>query len=150
MSPEVEQEDDGKDIAEKDRSYLLSYTRHLERKIRTLETEKQLIDNERMRMEREIASMRNDLEQMKRSPLITGTIVDVLENNRAVVRSSSGPSFVVNVIKSINKDHDGVILPGIGIGIRFTAFTDNHMNVGLDAAVGKNDWGIYFRIGEAF
>jgi len=104
MNPEVDQEEDGKDIAEKDRSYLLSYTRHLERKIRTLETEKQLIDNERMRMEREIASMRNDLEQMKRSPLITGTIVDVLENNRAVVRSSSGPSFVVNVIKSISKD----------------------------------------------
>ncbi len=104
MNPEVEQEGDEKDIAEKDRSYLLSYTRHLERKIRTLETEKQLIDNERMRMEREIASMRNDLEQMKRSPLITGTIVDSLDDGRAVVRSSSGPSFVVNVIKSIDKD----------------------------------------------
>ncbi|NHK30020.1 MAG: proteasome-activating nucleotidase [Asgard group archaeon] len=104
MSPEAKQEDDDKDIAEKDRSYLLSYTRHLERKIRTLETEKQLIDNERMRMEREIASMRNDLEQMKRSPLITGTIVDAFDDGRAIVRSSSGPSFVVNVIKSIKKD----------------------------------------------
>ncbi|HUT81668.1 MAG TPA: proteasome-activating nucleotidase [Candidatus Bathyarchaeia archaeon] len=104
MNPEVEQEDDDKEIAEKDRSYLLSYTRHLERKIRTLETEKQLIDNERMRMEREIASMRNDLEQMKRSPLITGTISDMLDDGRAVVRSSSGPSFVVNVVKSIEQD----------------------------------------------
>ncbi len=104
MSHEVERDDDDKDIAEKDRSYLLSYTRHLERKIRTLETEKQLIENERMRMEREIASMRNDLEQMKRSPLITGTIVDALDDGRAVVRSSSGPSFVVNVIKSIEKE----------------------------------------------
>ncbi|MHA1629282.1 MAG: proteasome-activating nucleotidase [Candidatus Heimdallarchaeota archaeon] len=104
MTPEVDQEDESKDIAEKDRSYLLSYTRHLERKIRTLETEKQLIDNERMRMEREIASMRNDLEQMKRSPLITGTLVDLLDDGRAIVRSSSGPSFVVNVIKSISKD----------------------------------------------
>jgi proteasome regulatory subunit len=104
MSHEVERDDDEKDIAEKDRSYLLSYTRHLERKIRTLETEKQLIENERMRMEREIASMRNDLEQMKRSPLITGNIVDALDDGRAVVRSSSGPSFVVNVIKSIEKE----------------------------------------------
>ena len=102
MNPEIEQDDEERDVVEKDRSYLLSYTRHLERKIRTLETEKQLIDNERMRMEREIASMRNDLEQMKRSPLITGQIVDVLDDNRAVVRSSSGPSFVVNVIKSID------------------------------------------------
>ncbi|NHJ32331.1 MAG: proteasome-activating nucleotidase [Asgard group archaeon] len=104
MSHEVERDEDDKDIAEKDRSYLLSYTRHLERKIRTLETEKQLIENERMRMEREIASMRNDLEQMKRSPLITGTIVDALDDGRAIVRSSSGPSFVVNVIKSIEKE----------------------------------------------
>jgi proteasome regulatory subunit len=104
MNPEVKQEDDDKDIAEKDRSYLLSYTRHLERKIRTLETEKQLIDNERMRMEREIASMRNDLEQMKRSPLITGTIIDALDDGRAIVRSSSGPSFIVNVIKSIKSE----------------------------------------------
>lgn len=103
MNPEVGPEEDDRDFAEKDRSYLLSYTRHLERKIRTLETEKQLIDNERMRMEREIASMRNDLEQMKRSPLITGQITDVLDDNRAVVRSSSGPSFVVNVIKSIDE-----------------------------------------------
>ena len=30
------------------------------------------------------------------------------------------------------------------------AFTDNHMNVGLDIAAGDGDWGIYFQIGEAF
>lgn len=102
MSPGAD--DEGGDLREQDRGYLLSYTRHLERKIRTLETEKQLLDNERLRMEREIASMRNDLEQLKRSPLITGTIVDLLEDDRAVVRSSSGPNFVVNVIKSISRD----------------------------------------------
>jgi len=51
MTPEVEEEENEKDVAEQDRSYLLSYTRHLERKIRTLETEKQLIENERLRME---------------------------------------------------------------------------------------------------
>ena len=38
----------------------------------------------------------------------------------------------------------------IGAGIRFTAFEENHMNVGIDIAAGQNDWGIYFRIGEAF
>jgi hypothetical protein len=30
------------------------------------------------------------------------------------------------------------------------AFEEQEMSVGLDAAVGDNDWGIYFRIGEAF
>lgn len=47
-------------------------------------------------------------------------------------------------------DIDGTLLPGIGFGYRYNVFPKNHMNVGLDAAVGRDDWGIYFRIGEAF
>ena len=27
---------------------------------------------------------------------------------------------------------------------------EEHMNVGLDIAAGDGDWGVYFRIGEAF
>lgn len=42
------------------------------------------------------------------------------------------------------------LYPGIGTGIRFTAFKRNNMKVGLDAAVGDGDWSINFRIGEAF
>jgi outer membrane protein assembly factor BamA len=57
---------------------------------------------------------------------------------------------LATVYESLNEDDDGKLLPGIGTGIRFTAFEDNHMNVGLDIAVGDNDWGMYFRIGEAF
>ncbi|WP_224491285.1 BamA/TamA family outer membrane protein [Robertkochia flava] len=42
------------------------------------------------------------------------------------------------------------LYPGVGTGIRYTAFKRNNMNIGLDAAIGDGDWGIYFRIGEAF
>ncbi len=38
----------------------------------------------------------------------------------------------------------------ISTGFRFNVFPENHMNIGIDGAVGKDDWGIYFRIGEAF
>jgi len=61
-----------------------------------------------------------------------------------------GFAGLATVFEAINEDDNGKILPGIGTGIRFTAFTDNHMNVGLDIAAGLRDWGIYFRIGEAF
>lgn len=54
------------------------------------------------------------------------------------------------VFEAINADDDGRILPGIGTGIRYTVFPDNHMNVGMDISAGYKDWGIYFRIGEAF
>ena len=54
------------------------------------------------------------------------------------------------VFESINADDDGRILPGVGAGFRFTADPETHMNVGMDIAAGKDDWGIYFRLGEAF
>jgi len=42
------------------------------------------------------------------------------------------------------------ILPGIGVGFRYTMIPEIHANVGIDVAVGRQDYGIYFRIGEAF
>lgn len=41
-------------------------------------------------------------------------------------------------------------LYSLGAGIRYKAVVKDHINIGFDAAVGKNDWGIYFRITEAF
>lgn len=42
------------------------------------------------------------------------------------------------------------ILPAIGTGIRFKAIPSRNINIGIDVAKGKGDWGVYFRIGEAF
>lgn len=48
------------------------------------------------------------------------------------------------------ENSDALFLPSVGVGYRYTAIKKNHFNVGIDAAVGKGDWGVYFRIGEAF
>lgn len=42
------------------------------------------------------------------------------------------------------------LLPAIGMGIRFKAIESKNINIGIDVAKGVNDWGVYFRIGEAF
>ena len=42
------------------------------------------------------------------------------------------------------------LLPGVGFGIRYMMIPSEKINVGIDVAFGKNDWGVYFRIGEAF
>lgn len=42
------------------------------------------------------------------------------------------------------------LYPGAGAGYRYRAFKNEKFNVGLDCAIGKGDWGLYFRIGEAF
>ena len=51
---------------------------------------------------------------------------------------------------SINDDFNWKLYPSIGTGIRYNFFKKSKINIGLDLAVGKEDWGLYFRIGEAF
>jgi hypothetical protein len=47
------------------------------------------------------------------------------------------------------KNYSG-ILPSIGTGLRYKIIPKRNINIGIDVAAGKNDWGLYFRIGEAF
>lgn len=61
-----------------------------------------------------------------------------------------GFAGVATVFEAINEADNGKLLPGIGTGIRYVAFLENHFSVGLDVATGLNDWGIYFQIGQVF
>ena len=42
------------------------------------------------------------------------------------------------------------LLPAAGVGVRFMAIPSSKISIGMDVAAGKDDWGVYFRIGEAF
>ncbi|MBP9925432.1 MAG: BamA/TamA family outer membrane protein [Cyclobacteriaceae bacterium] len=62
-----------------------------------------------------------------------------------------GSVFFAGAAVPVSKgDADLNFLPSAGAGIRFLMIPDIGINIGLDAAVGKDDYGIYFRIGEAF
>jgi hypothetical protein len=49
----------------KEEEYLITSTRHLEKRLRDLETEKQLIDTERLRLEQEVHSLRNEIDKLR-------------------------------------------------------------------------------------
>ncbi|WEU41115.1 MAG: proteasome-activating nucleotidase [Candidatus Odinarchaeum yellowstonii] len=101
-------------------SYLVTYTKHLERKIRALETEKQLIDAERIRLEREVHAIRTELERMRQTPLIAATVVDVLEDGRVIVKSSTGPHFVVQAYSGLGASK---IVPGARVALNQRTFS---------------------------
>ncbi|MBN3581487.1 BamA/TamA family outer membrane protein [Algoriphagus aestuarii] len=61
-----------------------------------------------------------------------------------------GFAGLATIYGSDTESFDWNLYPGAGVGYRYKAFSDVNFNIGLDAAVGKDDWGIYFRIGEAF
>jgi len=62
---------------------------------RRLEDEKRFVESERIRYEREVRRLRSEIERLRSPPLIVGVISDVLDNGRVVVKSSTGPKFVV-------------------------------------------------------
>lgn len=61
-----------------------------------------------------------------------------------------GFAALATIYGSDTADFDWKAYPGVGIGYRYRAFKAVKFNIGLDAAIGKDDWGVYFRIGEAF
>ncbi|MHA1291787.1 MAG: proteasome-activating nucleotidase [Promethearchaeota archaeon] len=105
----------------KDGEYLITYTRHLEKRLRNLETEKQLLDADRLRLEQEVHSLRNEIDRLREPPLVSATIIDILEKNKskAIVKSSTGPSFVVNVSRKV-KNED--LTPGMRVALNQRTF----------------------------
>lgn len=101
-------------------AYSQSVTRHLERRLRALETEKQILQAERSRLEKETQTLRTELEKLRQSPLITATIIEMLEDGRAIVKSSTGPNFVVHVASSIQKER---LQPGAVVALNQRSFT---------------------------
>ena len=102
-----------------DSTYTETYSRHLERRLRALETEKQILHAERSRLEKETQTLRTELEKLRQSPLITATVVEMLDDGRAVVKSSTGPNFVVHVASSISRDR---LSPGMRVALNQRSF----------------------------
>lgn len=110
-----------KDGEAKDGEYLITYTRHLEKRLRNLETEKQLLDAERLRLEQELHSLRNEIDRLREPPLVSASVIDILDKKkgRAIVKSSTGPSFVVNASRKVKKEK---ITPGMRVALNQRTF----------------------------
>jgi proteasome regulatory subunit len=104
----------------KDGEYLITYTRHLEKRLRNLETEKQLLDAERLRLEQELHSLRNEIDRLREPPLVSATIIDFIDDKgRAIVKSSTGPSFVVNASRKVKNEK---LTPGKRVALNQRTF----------------------------
>ena len=75
-------------------SFVRSKTHH----IVTIQQPVQLLSSQR-----DLANLRQELDRLRQPPLISAMVTDVLPDNRAVVKSSSGPSFVVNIARKVEK-----------------------------------------------
>ncbi|WP_346863301.1 BamA/TamA family outer membrane protein [uncultured Draconibacterium sp.] len=57
---------------------------------------------------------------------------------------------VGSAVDEFSEIKDNGLLPSIGFGVRYLMIAKEKINIGMDVGVGKNDWSLTFRIGEAF
>ncbi|MDD1701851.1 MAG: proteasome-activating nucleotidase [Methanoregula sp.] len=76
----------------------------LREQLRQVEADKRYIETQKIRFEREVRKLKSESEQLRSPPLIIGTVVDVIDSSRVIVRSSAGPRFLVRSSPSINQE----------------------------------------------
>jgi len=76
----------------------------LREQLRQVEADRRYIETQKIRYEREVRKLKSESEQLRSPPLIIGTITDVIEGGRVVVRSSAGPRFMVKSSPSITPE----------------------------------------------
>lgn len=86
----------------------------LKEKLKKIEQDGRYYEGMRIRYEREIKKLRTEIEKLCAPPLIIGTVVDIIDDRRMVVRSSTGPRFVVNYAKFIDPKE---AVPGAQVGL---------------------------------
>lgn len=72
---------------------------------RRVEGEKRYVESELLRLQKEVKRLRAELDRLKAPPMIIGNIRDILTDGRVVVKSSTGPDFIVNTAEYIAKEN---------------------------------------------
>jgi len=76
---------------------IIEYIRHLERRLRELEVE-------RNALKRELDYYRSEVEKLLSPPLIEAQLLEVLDDGRAVVKSSTGPNLIVHISGNVDRE----------------------------------------------
>ncbi|MBR0473161.1 MAG: proteasome-activating nucleotidase [Methanosphaera sp.] len=79
--------------------------RNLTWEVRKLEKDKVLLENENLRLDREVKSLKSEISRFRTPPLVIATISEILDDNQVVVKSTTGPSFL---LKYADKDANRV------------------------------------------
>ncbi|GBF35964.1 proteasome-activating nucleotidase [Methanofervidicoccus abyssi] len=86
-----------------------TYIAELESKILKMELENKNLQRENLQLKKENEILKRELDKLRVPPLILGTVTDRVGNRKAVVKSSTGPSFLVNISQFVDEKE---VVPG--------------------------------------
>jgi len=106
---------DNEDVEEKKnnvdpvKEFEKTYIAELESKILKMELENKNLQRENLQLKKENEILKRELDKLRIPPLILGTVTDRVGKRKAVVKSSTGPSFLVNISQFVDEEE---IVPG--------------------------------------
>jgi proteasome regulatory subunit len=115
-------DEDKKRRDEEDVEYLTSYIRHLENRIKIIENDNQYLRVEIARINDDLRSLKKELDSLVETPLLTGTVIDVLDeaSEKLIVRASTNVEYVVKAMQKIREDK---IIPGTEVALNQRSFS---------------------------
>lgn len=88
---------------ERDETYD-DYVTYLKRRIRQLELQVRTLEADKERLERELSRLRMEISRMRQPPAFAGTLLEMLDEERAIVQNFNGPRFVVRIAPWIERE----------------------------------------------
>ncbi|WP_456326422.1 proteasome-activating nucleotidase [Palaeococcus sp. (in: euryarchaeotes)] len=88
---------------ERDETYD-DYITYLKRRIRQLELQVRTLEADKERLERELSRLRMEMSRMRQPPAFAGTLLEMLDEERAIVQNFNGPRFVVRIAPWIERE----------------------------------------------
>ena len=82
--------------------------------IQKAESDKVAAESELFRIQKDNARIRGELERMKSPPMVIGSLRDVLGDNKVVIKSSTGPDFIVSVSQYVDEKD---LVPGARVSL---------------------------------
>ncbi len=67
-----------------------------------------------IQLKKYVKRLENELVRLKSPPLLVATLIDIIDDSRAIVRSNNGMEFLVNIASHVDKKN---LKPGIKVGL---------------------------------
>ncbi|WP_445474131.1 proteasome-activating nucleotidase [Methanococcoides methylutens] len=79
-----------------------------------MESEKRFMESQKLKYERESRRLQSELDQLKSVPLVVANVVDVFDDDKVLIRSSTGPQFLVKASGELDMD---LLVPGVRVAL---------------------------------
>ena len=89
---------DEEDVYEND----VQYNDKIIERLKLLEIQDRSFITEKIRLEKENENLKKELDRLNAPPLITGVVVEAIDPSKIIIKSSSGPKFVVGACSNVD------------------------------------------------